>query len=194
MIVIVNYENSTSKEIAESLSKLTGDYLISDNEIDICRAEKIIFSGKGDAASALKKLHLLNLFTVLRIIKKPMLGIGLGMQLMADYSMEGNVSCLGIFPGTAVRFENGNLKSVNEGLHSVKMNKESLLFNGIDEESKFYFNHSFFLPVSELTTSSSTNKTEFSSSVEKNSSFAVQFHPEKSSKAGLQLLKNFIEL
>jgi glutamine amidotransferase len=74
------------------------------------------------------------------------------------------------------------------------MNKESLLFNGIDEESKFYFNHSFFLPVSELTTSSSTNKTEFSSSVEKNSSFAVQFHPEKSSKAGLQLLKNFIEL
>ncbi|HEY7752160.1 MAG TPA: imidazole glycerol phosphate synthase subunit HisH [Ignavibacteriaceae bacterium] len=194
MIVIVNYENSTSKEIAESLSKLTGDYLISDNEIDICRAEKIIFSGKGDAATALKKLHLLNLFTVLRIIKKPMLGIGLGMQLMADYSMEGNVSCLGIFPGTAVRFENGNLKSVNEGLHPVKMNKESLLFNGIDEESKFYFNHSFFLPVSELTTSSSTNKTEFSSSVEKNSSFAVQFHPEKSSKAGLQLLKNFIEL
>src|SRR3970282_1292291 len=113
MITIVNYEKSNSEEVAEYLKQLTDDYLVSDNEIDICRADKIIFPGEGNALSAMKKLHLLNLFTVLRIIKKPMLGIGLGMQLMADYSMEGNISCLGIFPGTAVKFENGTAEAVN---------------------------------------------------------------------------------
>ena len=194
MITIVNYENSNSQEVAEFLKQLTEDYIIADNEIDICRADKIIFPGKGDAVSAMKKLHLLNLFTVLRIIKKPMMGIGLGMQLMADYSMEGNISCLGIFPGTAVKFENGATETINEGMHPVKLYKESVLFSGIEQEAKFYFNHSYFLPLSQLTTSTSKNKTEFTSSIEKNSSFGVQFHPERSGEAGLKLLKNFIEL
>jgi len=194
MITIVNYENSNSQEVAEFLKQLTEDYIIADNEIDICRADKIIFPGKGDAVSAMKKLHLLNLFTVLRIIKKPMIGIGLGMQLMADYSMEGNISCLGIFPGTAVKFENGVAETINEGMRPVKFKRESILFNGIDEAAKFYFNHSYFLPLGQFTTTSSKNKTEFTASIEKNSSFGVQFHPERSGEAGLKLLKNFIEL
>jgi len=193
MITIVNYEKSNSEEVAEYLKQLTDDYLVSDNEIDICRADKIIFPGEGNALSAMKKLHLLNLFTVLRIIKKPMLGIGLGMQLMADYSMEGNISCLGIFPGTAVKFENGTAEAVNNGMLSVVMKRESVLFSGIEPDAKYYFNHSFFLPVNQFTTSSSKNKTEFTSSIEKNHSFGVQFHPEKSAEAGLKLLKNFIE-
>jgi len=79
-------------------------------------------------------------------------------------------------------------------MRPVKFKRESILFNGIDEEAKFYFNHSYFLPLGQFTTTSSKNKTEFTASIEKNSSFGVQFHPERSGEAGLKLLKNFIEL
>jgi glutamine amidotransferase len=116
------------------------------------------------------------------------------MQLMAEYSLEGNISCLGIFPGTAQKFENGKLSSINEGMQQILFKKESRLFEGINNSEKFYFKHTHYLPVSEFTTSTSENIIRFSASLEKNSSFGVQFHPERSGEPGLQLLSNFINL
>jgi glutamine amidotransferase len=142
----------------------------------------------------MKRIHLLNLFSVMRIIRKPILGVGLGMQLMADYSLEGNISCLGIFPGTAQKFENGKTNAINEGMQPVKFKKESKLFKGINNDEKFYFHHTYYLPLSELTTSTSKHSINFSASIEKNNLFGVQFYPEKSGEAGLQLLNNFINL
>ena len=107
MITIVDYEDSNATEVGECIKQLTSNFVVSNNEIDICRADKLIFPGNGNAFYAMNRLHLLNLFSVIRIIRKPILGIGLGMQLMEDYSLEGNISCLGIFPGTAQKFENG---------------------------------------------------------------------------------------
>jgi glutamine amidotransferase len=194
MITIVDYEDSNAVELGECINQLTSDFIISNSEIDICRASKIIFPGNGNAPHAMKRIHLLNLFLVMRIIRKPILGIGLGMQLMADYSLEGNISCLGIFPGTAQKFENGKLSLINEGMQSVSIKRESKLFNGINNDEKFYFHHTYYLPLSELTTSTSKHNIDFSASVEKNSSFGVQFHPEKSGDAGLQIMSNFINL
>ena len=111
MITIVDYGDVCTSEVVASIKKITDDFIISGNEVDICRSDKIIFSGCGSASAAMKKIHLLNLFSVLRIVKKPMLGIGLGMQLMADYSTEGNISCLGIFPGTSINFEDKTQES-----------------------------------------------------------------------------------
>lgn len=194
MITIVDYEDSNAIELGECIKQLTSDFVVSNSEIDICRASKIIFPGNGNATNAMKRIHLLNLFSVMRIIRKPILGIGLGMQLMADYSLEGNISCLGIFPGTVQKFENGKPNAINEGMQSVSIKKESKLFSGINDDEKFYFHHTYYLPLSELSTSTSKHNINFSASVEKNSSFGVQFHPEKSGDAGLQMLSNFINL
>ena len=194
MITIVDYEDSNAIEIWNCLKQLTGDFVVSSNEIDICRADKIIFPGKGTASHAMKRIHLLNLFSVLRIVRKPILGIGLGMQLMADYSLEGNISCLGIFPGTAQKFENGKGNVINEGMLNVNLKKECRLFKGISDNEKFYFHHTHYLPVGEFTTSTSENKISFSASLERNGSLGVQFHPEKSGEAGLQLFNNFLQL
>ncbi|MBT8377676.1 MAG: imidazole glycerol phosphate synthase subunit HisH [Ignavibacteria bacterium] len=194
MITIIDYEDSNSIELGECIKQLTDDFVISKSEIDICRANKIIFPGSGTAQHAMKRIHILNLFSVIRIIRKPILGIGLGMQLMADYSLEGNISCLGIFSGTSQKFNNEKMDTVNEGMQVVLFQKESKLFAGIENKEKFFFHHTYYLPLSELTTSTSKHNVIFSASIEKNGSFGVQFHPEKSGDAGLKLLDNFIKI
>jgi len=194
MINIVDYGNPNCGEVAEFLKQITPDFNISNNEVDICQADKIIFPGTGNAKSAIRRLHLLNLFTVLRIVDKPILGISLGMQLMTDYSIDGNLACLGIFPETTVRFNPDRSKTVNEGMQPIHFKKDSLLFKGINDGESFYFNHSYYIPPNDLTTSTSKHKTDFTSSMEDKNCYGVQFHPEKSGEAGLLLLKNFINL
>jgi glutamine amidotransferase len=194
MVTIVDYGDVCTSEIAASIKKLTDDFVISKNEVDICRSDKIIFAGCGSASVAMKKIHLLNLFSVLRIVKKPMLGIGLGMQLMADYTTEGNISCLGLFPGTSIKVSDNIEESAYKGLHKVNLCKTSGLFDGIEDNTEFYFNNSYYLPKSELTTSTCKKDVVICSSIENENSFGVQFHPEKSGEAGMKLFKNFIEM
>jgi imidazole glycerol-phosphate synthase subunit HisH len=194
MLTIVDYGDKCTSEVAASIKQITNDFILSSNEVDICRSDKIIFSGCGSASAAMKKIHLLNLFSVLRIVKKPMLGIGLGMQLMADYSTEGNISCLGIFPGTSVKFEDKLEESEFKGLHKIKLCESSALFNGIEDNTEFYFNNSYYLSKNDLTTSICQKNFPFCSSMENENSFGVQFHPERSGEAGLKVLKNFLEM
>jgi len=194
MIALVDYGDACIHEVKASLEKITKDFIVSKNEVDVCRSDKIIFAGCGNAASAMKKIHLLNLFSVLRIVKKPMLGIGLGMQLMMESSDEGNFSCLGFFSGKAVKFDNSVPDNTYKGLYKVNFCKPCILFNGIDDHTEFYFNNSYYIPLNEQATSSSGKEQMFSASIESGNSFAVQFHPEKSGDAGLKLLKNFIEM
>ena len=142
----------------------------------------------------MKKIQLLNLFSVLRIVKKPMLGIGLGMQLMADYSAEGNFPCLGLLPGSNVKFDENIDESIYKGLHPINFCNPSALFDGIEDNTEFFFNNSYYLPKSDISTSTCGKDIEFCSSMESNNFFGVQFHPEMSGDAGLMLLKNFIEI
>lgn len=194
MIAIVDFGDPSVDEVVSSLKQITDEVIVTNNELEIFNSDKVVFSGSGSAKDAIRKIHLLNLFSVMRIIKKPMLGIGLGMQIMADYTTEGNVSCLGIFPGTATKFEDENNESLHKGFFKVKFRSESILFKGIKNNSEFYFNNLYYLPLNDLTTSVCKNNFEFSASMENNTCYAVQFHPEKSGKTGLQLLKNFVEL
>ncbi len=196
MLTIVDFGDSNSREVAEALKSITGDFIVSPSESDICRADKIIFPGGGSAKDFMKKIHLLNFFSLLRIIiDKPILGIGLGMQIMCEYTSEGNLSCLGIFPGSVVGFADSNEISAHAGLDKVKIIKDNLLFRDISDNTEFYFNHSFYLPLCEYTIATSKkNDTEFTSAIQKGLSFGVQFHPEKSGEAGLKLLENFIKL
>lgn len=194
MVTIVDYGDVCIDKVAESLRKITEDFKVSRNELDICGADKIILAGCGSAASVMKKIQLLNLYSVLRVVRKPMLGIGLGMQLMSDYSTEGNFACLGLFSGTAIKFEDAIKESSYKGMHKVEICRQSALFDGIDENSEFLFNNDYYLPKSELSTSTCKNAINFCSSIENENAYGVQFHPEMSGKAGLKLLKNFIEM
>ncbi len=195
MLAIVDFGDINSGEVAEALKKITNDFIISSNETEICRADKIIFPGAGSAQSVMKKIHLLNIFSFLRIIiEKPILGIGLGMQIMCEYTSEGNLPCLGIFPGSIMKLSNSTQNPIHEGFDKVKILKESPLFKNIPDKSEFYFNHSYYLPVNDYTISVSRKDIDFSSAIQKNLSFGVQFHPEKSGETGLILLDNFVKL
>jgi imidazole glycerol-phosphate synthase subunit HisH len=193
MIAIIDYGAGNVASVANALTELKQDFLITNNENEILKSEKIIFPGQGEASYAVKQLHKLNLYTLLRICKKPFLGICLGMQLMAAHSAEGNVGGLGIFPGGTEKFDSSAVKVPHIGWNDIRIQKESILFNGISG-GKFYFAHSFFLPLNEYTTSVTSHKTDFSASMERNNFYGVQFHPEKSGELGMKLLQNFILL
>ena len=194
MIALIDYGAGNVASVANALTELKQEYKITKNEVEICKADKVIFPGVGEASFAIKQLHMLNLFTVLRIVKKPMLGICLGMQLMADFSKEGDVTCLGIFPGGAEKFDPAVTKVPHMGWNDISIKKGSKLFEGIKDGEHFYFANSYYLPENDYTTSVTNNKISFSASLEKDNYYGVQFHPEKSSDAGLKLLRNFIEL
>ncbi len=194
MIALIDYGAGNVASVANALIELKQEFKITYNEVEICRADKVIFPGVGEASFAIRQLHILNLFTVLRIVKKPTLGICLGMQLMVDHSTEGDVACLGIFPGTAQKFDPLKTKVPHMGWNNVEIKNGSKLFTGIKSGEYFYFANSYFVPVTEFTTSVSNNDITFSASMEKGNFFGVQFHPEKSGDAGLMLLKNFVEL
>ncbi len=194
MITLADYGDVCIERVEASLKQITDDFRVSKKESDICNSDKIILAGCGSAVTVMRKIQLLNLYSVLRVVKKPVLGIGLGMQLMSDYSNEGNFPCLGFFPGTAVQFDQSIDESRYKGMHRINICKSSVLFNNIEEKAEFYFNNSYYLPKSDLSTSAYFENDICSSSIENGNAYAVQFHPEMSGEAGLKLLQNFMEM
>jgi len=194
MIAVINYGASNVESIAKTLVALKYDYIITNKEYDILKSDKIILPGEGDMSFTVKQLHKNNLFTMLRVCKKPILGINTGMQVFADHLKEKNINGLGIFPASIEKFDSEISKVPFIGLNSIEIKTKSNIFNGIESGEKFYFEHSYYLPINIYTTSVADNKTAFSASVETENYYGVQFHPEKSGEAGLKLLKNFIEL
>ena len=105
MIALIDYGAGNTASVANALKTLGQDFILTNNESEICSSEKVIFPGVGEASFTIKQLHRYNLVNLLRIINRPILGICLGMQLFADFSKEGNVTCLGIIPGTIDLFD-----------------------------------------------------------------------------------------
>lgn len=195
MIVVVEYGAGNTASVANALSQLGVEYKISDNEMLVGKAEKIIFPGVGEASSAVKQLHLNNLFTMLRVVKKPLLGICLGMQLLAEHSDEGDVACLGVVPTTINKFlEAKGFPVPHMGWNSVKVNSNSPLFEGIKQDEFFYFAHSYYMPINEFTTATADYGIPVTAAIRHGYHYGVQFHPEKSGEAGLKILKNFVDL
>lgn len=194
MIALVEYGAGNTASVSNALKSLGAEYIITNKESEICGADKVIFPGVGEASSAVRQLHITNLFNLLRIIKKPLLGICLGMQLLAEKSSEGDVTCLGVFPGESVKFDETKTKVPHMGWNEVNIKAESPLFRDIKNNQFFYFAHSFYLPVNEFTAAEAVHGLSFSAAIQKDNYYGVQFHPEKSGETGLLLLKNFVEL
>jgi glutamine amidotransferase len=157
-------------------------------------ADRVILPGVGAAADAMQRLRDSGLVDLIRGLGQPVLGICLGMQLLADASEEEDVECLGIIPGVARRLPVAEGFPVpNMGWCPVTKVADTPVLDGIEDGSYFYFVHSYALPLSEFTLATARHADEFSAVIGRDNFVAAQFHPERSSVDGARLLRNFLE-
>ena len=191
-IVIINYGAGNIQSIMFAIERLGFKAILSNNPDEILSADKVIFPGVGEASSAMKKLKESGLDKLIPQLKQPVLGICLGMQLMCNFSEEGNTEGLGIFDVNVVKFSS-KVKVPQMGWNTI-YNLKSELFNGISENEFMYLVHSYYVPKSENSIATTNYEVDFSSALQKNNFYGVQFHPEKSGKFGEQILNNFLKI
>jgi len=191
-IVIINYGAGNIQSIKFAIKRLGYEAILSDNAEEIRTADKVIFPGVGEASSAMEKLKSTGLDLLIPTLKQPVLGICLGMQLMCDYCEEGNTKGLAIFDCDVVKFD-GSEKVPQIGWNQIE-NLKSELFKGVKEKEYMYLVHSFYVPLNNEAIAITNYGIKYASALQEENFYGVQFHPEKSSKAGEQILKNFLEL
>lgn len=191
-LVIIDYGSGNTKSVQFALQRLGYKAYLSHRIEEIETADKVIFPGVGEAKSAMKKLRESTLDLNIPKLKQPVLGICLGMQLLCNYTEEGNTKGLGIFDLNVVKFNN-NLKVPQIGWNCIN-NLHSELFKDISENEFMYAVHSYYAPICDETIAESNYGINYSSALHKDNFYGVQFHPEKSSIKGEQVLKNFLEL
>lgn len=191
-IVIINYGAGNIQSIKFAIQRLGYDAVLSDNVEEIKKADKVIFPGVGEASSAMLKLKASGLEKTITTLKQPVLGICLGMQLMCNFSEEGNTQGLGIFDLNVVKFSK-SVKVPQIGWNQIS-NLKSDLFKNIPENSHIYLVHSYYAPIGDATIAESEYAFPYSAALQKDNFYGTQFHPEKSSDIGAQILKNFLEL
>ena len=191
-LVIVNYGAGNIQSIRFAFQRLGHDLELSADPDRIRRADKVIFPGVGEASSAMEKLIHSGLDTLIPELKQPVLGICLGMQLMCRSTEEGPTKGLGIFDAEVLRFD-GKLKVPQIGWNSIH-DLKSPLFEGVRESEFIYLVHSFYAPLCSDTIAVSDYGLPYSAALARDNFFGVQFHPEKSGKAGAHMLSNFLKL
>lgn len=201
MIAIIDYDAGNIKSVEKALLLLGQEVKITDQAQEILSADKVVLPGVGAFGDAMGNLNRRGLVPVIREVAEkgtPFLGICLGLQLLFERSDETpGVDGLGILPGEILRIpaEEG-LKIPHMGWNSLHLEHEGRLFRNVPEQSYVYFVHSYYLKAREekIVKASTEYGVHIHASVEKGNVFACQFHPEKSSDVGLQILKNFVEL
>lgn len=191
-VVIVKYNSGNSCSVSFALERIGVSALITSDINEIQAADKIIFPGVGEASSAMKFLREQKLDKVIVDLKQPVLGICLGMQLLCDQSEEGNTDCLGVFKQKVLKFPETN-KVPQIGWNNIR-NLNSSLFKDVKEMEYMYFVHGYYAEKSPNTIASTNYGLEYSSALQKDNFYGVQFHPEKSSEAGQLILQNFLSL
>jgi len=201
MIAMIDYDAGNIKSVEKALQKLGADVVITKDPQVILNADKVILPGVGSFGDAMNNLKKYGLDEVIHQVVEngtPFLGICLGLQLLFERSNESPEAVgLGILKGEILRIpEAEGLKIPHMGWNSLHLQNNGRLFQGLKENDYVYFVHSYYLKAEEeeivkATTNYSVN---IHASVEKDNVFACQFHPEKSSDVGLQILKNFVEL
>jgi imidazole glycerol-phosphate synthase subunit HisH len=203
MITIINYGMGNLGSIRNMLKRLGIESLISGDPEVILKAAKLILPGVGAFDNGMRNLTEQNLVPVLnqRVIidKIPLLGICLGMQLLTQKSEEGNLPGLGWFEAETIKFkfaDNTSLKIPHMGWNEVRQQSESPLLTDIGDQPRYYFVHSFHVKCkrNENEILSTFHGINFTSAIQNENIFGVQFHPEKSHKYGMKILANFNNL
>lgn len=196
MIGIVNYGAGNIFSLTSALQRLGIAYGMINTESNFAQYEKIIIPGVGHAGAAMQKLTESGLVPAIKALTKPVLGICVGMQLLTEFSEEGNSDLLGIIPLKTLKFKEDVSKKVpHMGWNQIKPINNSPIFKGITEGAYFYFVHSYFIEFnSKFTAAICEYGIQFSAAIQRDNFYAVQFHPEKSGETGEKLLKNFADL
>jgi imidazole glycerol-phosphate synthase subunit HisH len=200
-IAIINYDAGNIRSVIFALERLGVEPILTADPEIIRAADKVIFPGQGEASSAMRSLRERNLDKLIPDLKQPFLGVCVGMQLLCAHSEENDTPCLGVIPQRVLKFPtNKGIKVPQIGWNKLKLtnlesrNNQSSIINNQLEDDWFYFVHSYYVEVGEFTTATANYGGDFSACLRKDNFHAAQFHPEKSSKAGQQLIKNFLEL
>lgn len=195
MIAIIDYEMGNLRSVGNALDRLGAEWRLTADPEEIRGASKVILPGVGNDAEAMQRLRERGLCEVIRGLRRPVLGICVGMQVMCRHSEEGDVDCLGIFDAKVRRFpDEEGLKVPHVGWNSVN-NMESKLLKGIDRGAYVYYVHSYYAPLCPDTIATTRyGSTMFSAALKYENFYGTQFHPEKSGEVGERILKNFIEL
>ncbi|MDE3021323.1 MAG: imidazole glycerol phosphate synthase subunit HisH [Pseudomonadota bacterium] len=204
-IAIVDYGMGNLRSVAKAFEKVAPDsrILVTGNAEELLDADRVVFPGVGALGDAMRELESRNLIGALREVAqtRPFLGICLGLQMLFEFSEEGKAKGLGLFPGQVRRFADGmldaaglRLKVPHMGWNEVHQLKPHFLWQGIADESRFYFVHSYYVETTQndLVAATTCYPHPFVSAIAFRNLFAVQFHPEKSQAAGLRLLRNFV--
>lgn len=195
-IAIVDYGMGNLRSVARAVEYAGAEPVVT-SEIEVIEGcSGIILPGVGAFEDAMANLYPLREYIVRIVEEKPILGICLGLQLFFTYSEESKAgeSGLDLIKGIVVRLPEG-LKIPHMGWNSIDIKKESRLLQGIKQGEYFYFVHSYYAqPEEDVVVATTTYGVEIPAVVEKGNVFATQFHPEKSSRAGLRIVKNFVEI
>lgn len=201
MVAIIDYDAGNIKSVEKAMQLLGQEVKITRDRDEIMAADHVILPGVGAFGDAMEKLHQYGLVEVIHEVTKkgtPFLGICLGLQLLFERSDEApGVEGLGVLKGDILKLpDKEGYKIPHMGWNSLDFPREGRLFKGLGEHPYVYFVHSYYLKAAEeeIVTATADYTTTIHVSVEKDNVFACQFHPEKSSDVGLQILKNFVEL
>jgi glutamine amidotransferase len=191
-LIIIDYGAGNIKSIQFAFKRLGVDAVLSNNIDEIKAADKVIFPGVGEASSAMKMLQESGLDTLIPNLKQPVLGICLGMQLMCNFSEEGNTKGLGIFNVDVKKFSK-SVKVPQMGWNVIADLKSDLL-KGIKDKEFMYLVHSFYAENCDEVIATTDYEIEYASALQKDNFYGVQFHPEKSGVEGAKILQNFLDL
>ena len=191
-VAIVKYNAGNLQSVLYALQRVGIEPMVTNKAEELQSADKIIFPGVGEAASAMKSLKENNLDAIIPTLKQPFLGICLGLQLMCKHSEERDTKCLGLFDLQVKKFE-PTMKVPHMGWNKLEQMKTPL-FNNLNGDAFVYFVHSYYAELGEGTIAMANYINNFSAALQKDNFYAIQAHPEKSGAIGAQILKNFIAL
>jgi imidazole glycerol-phosphate synthase subunit HisH len=192
MIAIVKYNAGNIKSVANAISRLGFESIITDDPAELAGADKVIFPGVGEAGSAMKYLRERGLDKTLVALKQPVLGICLGMQLLCRSSEEADTKCLGVFNADVKLFPPVD-KIPHMGWNNF-LTMKGKLYEGISRQDDVYYVHSYYPEISSCTSATCDYILPFSASMQYDNFYATQYHPEKSADVGDKILLNFLQL
>ncbi len=193
-VAIINYNAGNVRSVLFAMERLDIDAILTDDHDKIRSADKVIFPGVGEASTTMKYLREKGLDELIRSLTQPVLGICLGMQLLCDHSEENDTPCLGIIPQKVRLFQPENGEKVpHMGWNQIQRTEGSWFSPGLEEEFA-YFVHSYYVEKGPYTAALTNYVLPFSCALKKDNFYATQFHPEKSSKVGEQVLRDFLTL
>ena len=192
VIIDTGCANLTSLKFA--VERLTTQVLVSDDPQTISSADRVFLPGVGSAQYAMGVIEEKGLVSVIQNLTQPVLGICLGMQMLTSSSSEGEITCLGLISGHVKGLPAQGLRLPHMGWNTLSECNDAPLFHGLSSDDYFYFVHSYAVGLSSSTIAQCEYGSSFSAAIASNNFMGVQFHPERSSRAGSQLLKNFLEI